>query len=109
MKIIKLFEDFHNEEIEEEMTQEEENTTAEELNTFEDIIELLSDAGSVDDIEIEDDECEFEFNGMEFELKLEGDVILICVEVEDVADTIGSFKSYQVEKIVDAIKMYKVS
>lgn len=109
MKIIKLFEDFHNEEIEEEMTQEEENTTAEELNTFEDIIELLSDAGSVDDIEIEDDECEFEFNGMEFELKLEGDAILISVEVEDVTDTIGSFKSYQVEKIVDAIKMYKVS
>lgn len=108
MKIIKLFEYFHNEEIEEEMTQEE-NTTAEELNTFEEIVELLSDAGSVDNIEIEDDECEFEFNGMEFELKLEGDAILISVEVEDVTDTIGSFKSYQVEKIVDAIKMYKVS
>ena len=109
MKIIKLFEDFHNEEIEEEMTQEE-NTTAEELNTFEEIIELLSDIGDVeDDVEIEDDECEFVFNGIEFELKLEGDVVLINSEVDDISDSIGSFKKHQVEKIVDAIVKYKVS
>ena len=121
MKNIKLFEEFNSDECEqeeiiqrdypeEEEEDEEEEVSEESLTLFEEIIELLSDIGDVeDDVEIEDDECEFVFNGIEFELKLEGDVVMINSEVDDISDSIGSFKKHQVEKIVDAIVKYKVS
>lgn len=120
MKNIKLFEEFNSDEFEqeeiiqrdysEEEEEEEEEVSEESLTLFEEIIELLSDIGDVeDDVEIEDDECEFVFNGIEFELKLEGDVVMINSEVDDISDSIGSFKKHQVEKIVDAIVKYKVS